>query len=442
MARIQRVAFIGALLLLAATLTGSLSATAVASTPITSDNRPSPLAGKVNGEVPESDLVKITPTCRAVRAAATSLYRLFSLARAEGIRLDADECYRPLDLQVVAQRSATANGNSACAASVSRTPTGKPVGNSMHGWGKAADMEDNAGSLRFSSKGYAFLKRRASAVGWNHPGWAEPGGSACPEPWHWEWVGDGGRLGRDPIRADVVGLVGGPSDKGYGLVTGLGDIEVRGSLANAGSMAAVPINWLVVGSASTPARNGYLMAAADGGVFAFGDATFHGSMGGRPLNEAVVGVTATPTGRGYWLVAADGGIFSFGDAKFFGSMGAERLARPVMAMAPTPTGKGYWLVGADGGIFGFGDMKFFGTLGGTPINQPIVGIAGTASGNGYWLVAADGGIFAFGDAKFFGSAAGQPVRSPVIGMTPTTTGNGYWIVTAGGDVFAYGDATL
>src|SRR5258708_4655178 len=103
---------------------------------------------------------------------------------------------------------------------VATTRTGQPAGPSMHGWGKGADFFDAGGTVRFGSSGDAFLRANAPRFGWNHPGWAEPGGSACPEAWHWEWVGDGGTMGADPIRAGVVAPGPGAHDKGYATVPG------------------------------------------------------------------------------------------------------------------------------------------------------------------------------------------------------------------------------
>ena len=103
----------------------------------------------------------------------------------------------------------------ACVASVGQAPSGKPVGRSMHGWGKAVDLTDFGSSLTFGSSGYAFMKQVAGSVGWNHPAFAEPGGSSCPEPWHWEWVGDGGTLHATPMRGDAVALL--PSADDHGL---------------------------------------------------------------------------------------------------------------------------------------------------------------------------------------------------------------------------------
>ena len=417
----------------------ALGVPAYGASPIQPGNRPRPIQGVENGKVPSSMLVQITPTCRAVREAGPSLYRLFALARASGVTLDARECYRPLTGQIDARRNATANGNAACAASLSTGPGGQVVGTSMHGWGKAADMTDAGRTLTFNLGGYHFLKSAAAALGWNHPGWAEPGGSSCPEPWHWEWVGDGGRDGHDVVRGDSVALFPSASGDGYTTVTGLGAVQVHGDAVDRGSVAALPIAWVVVSARATPSRAGYWMVAADGGVFSFGNAGFYGSTGAMKLNSPVLGMASTASGAGYWLVASDGGVFSFGDARFFGSTGAMRLAKPVVAMAATPSGNGYWLAASDGGIFTFGDAQFFGSTGALRLASPVIGMAATPSGHGYWLFAADGGVFTFGDARFFGSGAGGGA-SPVVDMAVTPSGLGYWLLRADGSVQAFGDA--
>jgi D-alanyl-D-alanine carboxypeptidase-like protein len=407
--------------------------------PIQPANRPTPLPGATNGLVPRSMLIDVAPNCVAAREAGPSLARLFAMAREQNFPLGAEECYRPLAGQIDARNSATAAGNAACAASVNTSATGQPVGTSMHGWGKAVDFSYAGHGVGFSSPAYFFLKANAARVGWNHPGWAEPGGSSCPEAWHWEWVGDGGNLHLDPLRGDVVGLIPSATDHGYAVVTGLGALAAHGDAVVRGSAASLPLVALVVGAVPTRTRAGYWMVAADGGVFSYGDARFHGSTGGTHLNAPVLGMAPTATSRGYWLFAWDGGVFSFGDARFHGSTGAMRLARPVVGMAASSSGNGYWLVAADGGIFSFGDARFRGSLGGHWLVAPIVGMAPTASGNGYWLVGEDGGVFAFGDAHFYGSAAGGS-SSPTVGIVATKTGRGYRIVRANGDVVAFGDA--
>ena len=49
--------------------------------PINPNNRPTPLAGAVNGVVPMSRLVNVGPNCVAAREAGPSLARIFAMAR-------------------------------------------------------------------------------------------------------------------------------------------------------------------------------------------------------------------------------------------------------------------------------------------------------------------------------------------------------------------------
>jgi hypothetical protein len=416
-------------------------ARAEAVSPINPDNRPTPLAGAVNGVVPGSRLVNVAPNCMAAREAGPSLARIFAMARELNDALGADQCYRPLSDEVKFANQANQPGNNpACVATVGTAANGTPVGHSYHGWGKAVDLTDAGQSLTFSSPGYAIMKRFAGGLGWNHPAFAEPGGSTCPEPWHWEWVGDGGNLGAAVVRGDAVGLLPSADDQGYATVDGLGGIETHGNFVNRGSAASIHIAWVMVGAADTHDRGGYWMVGADGGVFSFGDAHFFGSTGAMRLKQPVNSIVPTKSGSGYWLLAWDGGVFSFGDARFFGSTGARRLNSPVDGMAPTATGRGYWLVASDGGVFSFGDARFFGSTGALRLNSPIVGIAPTATGHGYWMVAADGGVFSFGDAKFAGSLASFRLSSPAVGIVPTRSGHGYWIELADREVFGFGDA--
>src|SRR5579859_420617 len=400
---------------------------------ISPSNTPTPVPGGTNGKLATADLIGVAPNCLAARAAGPSLGLLLRTAREENVVLGTEQCYRSLADQIAVLQTWTGLGNSACAASVPIGPNG-PVGTSMHGWGKAADLFDAGGSVAFGSPGYLLLKANAGRVGWNHPGWAEPGGSACPEAWHWEWVGDGGTLAAPPVRADVVALLPTADGAGYSTVTGLGAVNNRGDAPALGDVASVPLNWLVVGGART--AGGYWLVASDGGVFTFGDAAFYGSTGAMHLNQPVVGMAATPDGGGYWLVASDGGVFTFGNAAFYGSTGGLRLNRPIVGMAPTPDGRGYWLVASDGGVFTFGDAVFYGSTGGLRLNAPVVGMAPSRAGGGYWLVGADGGIFTFGNASFLGSMGGVPLSTPAVGIA--ANGAGYWLVTADGLIFPFG----
>jgi len=429
MGRVARVAIVVGLV---AVLVGLPAPPPVsAQSPIHPENRPSGIDGETNGRVRPEALVGVEGVCRAGRAAGPSLSLMLAAARADGVALRPGDCYRPADEQSAAKSNACSKGNCACAAG---------TGTSMHGWGKAVDFRDAGGTLTFTASGYRWLKANGARFGWNHARWAEPGGSECPEAWHWEFVGDGGRMQLDTIRADVVCIIG-ARQGGYRGVTGLGAVAARGGATDAGSQAGQPLAWLVKGATATASGAGYWLVASDGGVFSFGDARFFGSTGAMRLNRPIVGMAATPSGAGYWLVASDGGIFSFGDARFFGSTGAMRLNRPIVGMAATPSGAGYWLVASDGGVFTFGDAAFFGSQGGAAPADPVVGMAATPTGRGYWVASSAGAVKAFGDAPAAGDLTSRPTL-PVVGLAATPSGRGYWLAAADGGVFAFGDAVF
>jgi hypothetical protein len=417
------------LILSSALLVGSLATDASAESAIHGENRPTPVEGQTNGEMTADALIFIEGDCRVARAAGPSLALMLEAARHDGVRLLADDCYRPRRRQAAAHTRNCNAGNCACAA---------PAGNSMHGWGKAVDFDDQRGTLRFTSDGYRWMKGNAARYGWNHPRWAEPGGSECPEAWHWEWVGDGGKMNLDPVRADVVGLMPHTSGRGYWVATGLGAVAARGEAVHAGGAEGMPLQNLLVDAAAHPKANGYWLVGTDGAIFGFGDAGYHGGANNRRLARPIVGMAPTPSGNGYWLVASDGGVFGFGDAGFHGSLGGQRLNRPIVGMAATPSGNGYWLVASDGGVFSFGDAGFHGSLAGRAPARPVVGIAPTP-GAGYWLASADGAVSAFGDAVDAGGLTSPPT-APVASVKATPTGAGYWLVGADGGVFTFGDA--
>src|SRR3954468_10086613 len=140
----KRIALVIALAsLFGASLFGLSSTPAGAVSPINPDNRPTPLPNAVNGEVSASRLIFVTPSCVAAREAAPSLMRIFTMARQAQIALGAEECYRVLSDQVkYSDRSTQPGNNPACVASYGVAPSGKPVGHSMHGWGKAIDTTE------------------------------------------------------------------------------------------------------------------------------------------------------------------------------------------------------------------------------------------------------------------------------------------------------------
>ena len=398
-------------------------------------NRPTPVPGAENGRVPADELITAASGCQVAKAAGPSTALLLRQARSRNIGLFAEGCYRPIDDQVSLYAANTSSGGP-CTARPSTYPDGRPRGTSNHGWGKAIDFGQAGASLTFASTGYRFLVAQAEQAGWVHPDWAGPG-RRCAEPWHWEWVGDGGTERGPAVRADVVAaLVTAPATAdGLLLVTGLGHVEPRGTApVSYGSLDGIDLSWVIVDATTTPSGRGYWMLGGDGGVFTHGDAEFFGSTGDRRLNAPAVAMAPTPSANGYWFVAADGGVFTFGDAAFHGSLGDVKLNSPVVGMAPTPTGRGYWLVAADGGVFTFGDARFFGSTGDIRLAAPIVGMAVTPSGNGYWMAAEDGGVFTFGDAPFRGSAVSDssPRRSPFVDFAPAAAG--YRVVAADGDV--------
>ncbi len=166
-------------------LLGGLALAAVACMPpISPDNKPSIPAGVANGQIPTAQLVAVTSSCTVHAKAAPSLRALLADAAKDGIRLLGSSCYRDYAGQVAARQYWCSLGQCQMAA---------VPGTSMHGWGKAVDFGQVGGDLTFASSGYAWLEANAWRYGWNHPGWAAEGQSAA-EPWHWEWVGDGGQL--------------------------------------------------------------------------------------------------------------------------------------------------------------------------------------------------------------------------------------------------------
>lgn len=58
-------------------------------------------------------------------------------------------------------------------------------GRSQHGWGRAVDL--CGGVQVFGSEPHRWMKANAAAFGFEHPAWAQVGGSR-PEPWHWEFT--------------------------------------------------------------------------------------------------------------------------------------------------------------------------------------------------------------------------------------------------------------
>src|SRR5438067_8185845 len=73
-------------------------------------NRPTPIFGQTNGELPSNMLVRVNSDCVTLRPVATSLYLLLRTAEGRGVGLGTSECYRPLSGQVAAAQKWTAAG--------------------------------------------------------------------------------------------------------------------------------------------------------------------------------------------------------------------------------------------------------------------------------------------------------------------------------------------
>src|SRR5258708_6657427 len=85
-------------------------------TPTHPANRAAPISGAVNGQLDPSLLVTVEGSCQLTRGAATALTRLLADARAHGVGLGTDSCYRPLAAQIGTHQNACSSGNCACAA--------------------------------------------------------------------------------------------------------------------------------------------------------------------------------------------------------------------------------------------------------------------------------------------------------------------------------------
>lgn len=149
------------------------------------NNRAKPVAGATNGQLPTGLLATAAPGCTMFGAAAADLGNMLAAAAKDGITLRAVSCYRNYAGQVAARESWCAQG----ACSMAAVP-----GSSNHGWGKAVDLSWQGGSVSFGDRAWEWLCLWAAAYNFRHPESMGPG-SASPEGWHWEWVGDGGTLG-------------------------------------------------------------------------------------------------------------------------------------------------------------------------------------------------------------------------------------------------------
>jgi D-alanyl-D-alanine carboxypeptidase len=130
-------------------------------------------AGAANGRLPSSMLCTLWDRKYQLRAdAAISLAKLnVAYTQEFGHALCLRDAYRSLNEQY--------------AVKASRGWFAATPGTSTHGLGRAVDLCD--GVERFGTPTYRWMVENAPRYGWEHPEWAEPGGSGPTEPWHWEF---------------------------------------------------------------------------------------------------------------------------------------------------------------------------------------------------------------------------------------------------------------
>jgi hypothetical protein len=209
------------------------------------DNRAASVPGVTNGNLPMSYLASNGKGCTTYDEAMPSMQAMIAQAAVDGVVLRPTSCYRDYAGQVAARNDWCNRG----ACNMAAVP-----GTSNHGWGKAVDFADQSGSLGFDSAGYTWMKTWAGYFGWMHPKTMEADGPV-PEAWHWEWVGDGGKM----YPGEYFGTGNTPPSVPRGQPFGNLDAAVptEGGIAVAGwaidpdQAASIPVRVLVDDQVST-----------------------------------------------------------------------------------------------------------------------------------------------------------------------------------------------
>jgi len=214
-------------LLVVAALAVVLGLVGAACKQIDPNNRAAAVPGVTNGNLPMSYLGSTANGCVVYDEALASLKAMIAHAAADDITLRGIGCYRDYAGQVAVRQDWCNRGRCDMAA---------VPGSSNHGWGKAVDFADQKGELTFDSIGYAWLKAWAGVYGWMHPKSMEPDGP-IPEPWHWEWVGDGGKM----YPGEYAGIGNAPLTEPRGLPFGHFDLAV----ANPDGTSVTVAGWAI-----------------------------------------------------------------------------------------------------------------------------------------------------------------------------------------------------
>lgn len=160
-------------------------------------------AGYRNGDLPSTRMMTLG-SCSLERDAAYALSLMLDAARADGISLAMEDCYRsygaqakayerrcPLEEEEIYERDPETGENVLVGVKRSRSCSGPPIamaGRSNHGWGRAIDFSTGRRVLGCQDAAFLWLQENGGRFGWVHPEWAECG-RPSREPWHWEWGG-------------------------------------------------------------------------------------------------------------------------------------------------------------------------------------------------------------------------------------------------------------
>lgn len=160
-------------------------------------------AGYRNGDMPSFRMMEVEG-CVLERDAAYTLSLMLEEARADGVSLYPQECYRSLKTQAAAYErrcpvveeevtkvDPTTGEKEVIRVERNRACSGPPIarpGRSNHGWGRAIDFGTGRRVLSCGDAAFAWLQENGERYGWVHPSWARCGRST-QEPWHWEWGG-------------------------------------------------------------------------------------------------------------------------------------------------------------------------------------------------------------------------------------------------------------
>lgn len=147
------------------------AAAASAATPPPRTTGANAWGGYANGRIPTDALKVIGQGRHRFEAvAADAFVEMRAAAARDGVALKVSDSYRSYDEQVAVRKK---KGHVVATA----TP-----GTSVHGWGKALDVDVNDPAT------IKWLRANAHRYGWINPKWAQQGGKSY-EPWHWEHVG-------------------------------------------------------------------------------------------------------------------------------------------------------------------------------------------------------------------------------------------------------------